>query len=307
MEDPAIRAGHDIVYLDPGQFPHCDCPGYAEVKLSWPQGFASKIAKMGADRIHIATEGPLGLAARLYCNHNRIPYTTAYHTRFPEFLNKLFWIPKSITYKYLRWFHKYSKAVFVPSASMRHELEQRGFKRLMVWTRGVNRSIILKRKFAHKHAPLRVLNVGRISREKGLDDLCRLQDDYDITIVGDGPYLKTLQSRYKKVKFLGYKFGADLARIYANHDVFCFPSQTDTFGIVNIEALCNGLPVAAYNVTGPADIIEYGITGYMVMPGNDLGRAIEMCRSLDNVRIQKLSINHWTWDRCFKIFYEGIK
>lgn len=307
MEDPAIRAGHDIVYLDPGQFRHINCPGYPEVKLSLPTWFASKIKKMAADRIHIATEGPLGLWAKFYCDYNHIPYSTAYHTRFPEFLNKLFWIPKSITYRYLRWFHKYSKAIFVPSASMRDELAHQGFKNLIVWTRGVNRDIIINRKFARKHTPLKVLNVGRVSREKGLDDLCSLQDQYDITIVGDGPYLKTLRSRYRKVKFLGYKFGADLAKIYANHDVFCFPSQTDTFGIVNIEALCNGLPVAAYNVTGPADIVDYGVTGYMVMPGNELSKAIEMCRSLDNVRVQKLSINLWTWDRCFKIFYDTIK
>jgi glycosyltransferase involved in cell wall biosynthesis len=307
MEDPAIRAGHDIVYLDPRQFRHIDCPGYPEVKLSLPTWFSSKIAKMGADRIHIATEGPLGLWAKFYCDYNHIPYTTAYHTRYPEFLNKLFWIPKRLTYAYLSWFHRYSKVVFVPSASMKAELVDRGFRNLVVWTRGVNRSIIVPRKFAKKHVPLRVLNVGRVSKEKGLDDLCRLQDNYDITIVGDGPYLNTLRHRYKKVHFAGYKFGKELAHIYANNDVFCFPSQTDTFGIVNIEALCNGLPVAAYHVTGPADIIDYGVTGYMVQSGNDLTSAIESCRSLDNARVQKLSINRWTWDRCFEIFYEGIK
>jgi glycosyltransferase involved in cell wall biosynthesis len=306
MEDPAIRSGHDIVYLDPGQFRHIDCPGYPEVKLSIPTWFSRKVEKMGADRIHIATEGPLGLWAKFYCDYNHLPYTTAYHTRFPEFLNKLFWIPKSLTYRYLRWFHKYSKAILVPSLSMKDDLAQRGFRNLVVWTRGVNKEIVLKRKFARKHTPLRVLNVGRVSKEKGLDDLCRLQDSYDITIVGDGPYLNTLKSRYKKVNYIGYKFGRELAKIYANNDVFCFPSQTDTFGIVNIEALCNGLPVAAYRVTGPQDIVDYGVTGYLVMSGGDLGKAIEMCRSLDNVRIQNLSISRWTWDRCFEIFIKTL-
>ena len=307
IEDIAIRNGDSIVYLDPRQFRHIDCPLYPEVKLSFPTFFFKKIKKMGADRIHIATEGPLGLWAKFYCDANKIPYTTAYHTKFPEFLNKLIWFPKCITYRYLKWFHKHSKAVLVPSKSMKDELDVRGFKNTIVWTRGVSKDLIEVRPNSEKSQPLKLLYVGRVSKEKNLDVLCKLQNVYDITIVGGGPILNHLKSKYKKVNFVGYKFGKELSEYYGKNDVFCFPSLTDTFGIVIIEALCNGLPVAAYYVTGPQDIVEYGITGYMVQVGNDLTKAIEMCKSLDNTKVQSISINKWTWENCYDIFLKAIK
>ena len=183
---------------------------------------------MGADRIHIATEGPLGLWAKFYCDCNKIPYTTSYHTKFPEFLKKLLWMPTGITYRYLRWFHKYSKVVLVPTESMKKELETRGFKNIKIWTRGVGKDLIAVRESSRKHTPLKVLYVGRVSIEKNLDDLCKLQDNYNITIVGDGPYLKHLKRTYKNINFVGYKFGKELKDEYIKNDVFCFPSLTDT-------------------------------------------------------------------------------
>ena len=307
IEDHAVSAGHSIVYFDPRQFRHIDCPFYPEVKLSIPSYFISKIKKMGADRIHIATEGPLGLFAKFYCDANKISYTTAYHTKFPEFLKKLLWIPTSITYRYLKWFHKYSKAVLVPSESMSKELQSKGFVNLVTWTRGVSKDLIEKRKDKTKNTPPKILYVGRVSKEKNLEDLCKLQNMYDITVVGDGPILPQLIRKYRKVHFTGYKFGDELKQIYAENDIFVFPSLTDTFGIVTIEALCNGLPVAAYRVTGPQDIIEYGVTGYLSMYGNGLQSAIEKCKSLDNVKVQELSIKRWTWNNCFDIFIKAVK
>jgi glycosyltransferase involved in cell wall biosynthesis len=307
IENVAVSSGHSIVYIDPRQFSYIDCPNYPEVKLSWPKQIGQKIEEMDANHIHIATEGPIGLAARIYCEINNLKYTTAYHTKFPEFLKKIAFVPTGITYRFLRWFHKNSKCVFVPSQSVKDELIQKGFENLVVWTRGVSKDIIIPRESGRKSQPLKVLNVGRVSREKGLDDLCKLQNMYDITVVGDGPYLNELKSKYKKVNFVGYKFGKELASYYAENDVFCFPSQTDTFGIVIIEALCNGLPVAAYRVTGPQDIVEYGVTGYMCVAGNDLFGPIEKCKSLDNVRVQELSVKKWTWKNCFEIFLENIK
>jgi glycosyltransferase involved in cell wall biosynthesis len=307
IEDDAVRDGHSIVYLDPGQFRHIDCPLYPEVKLSLPSFFIKKIKKMGADRIHIATEGPLGLFAKFYCDANKIPYTTAYHTKFPEFLKKIAWIPTSITYRYLKWFHKYSKSVLVPTESMKKELKDKGFKNLIVWTRGVSKQLISVRNSGRKHTPLKVLYAGRVSKEKNLEALCDLQELYDITVVGDGPYLNHLKNKYKKVNFTGYKFGKELSKIYSENDVFVFPSITDTFGIVIIEALCNGLPVAAYMVTGPQDIVDYGVTGYMVQTGNSLIDAIEKCKSIDNVRVQELSVRRWTWKNCYDIFIKSIK
>jgi glycosyltransferase involved in cell wall biosynthesis len=307
LEIYAVSAGYSIVHINPRQFNYIDCPNYPEVKLSWPKQIGQKIEEMDANHIHIATEGPIGLAAKIYCDYKGYAYTTAYHTKFPEFLNKIAFVPKGITYKFLRWFHKKAKAVLVPSQSVKDELEQKGFKNLVVWTRGVSKDIILPKQSGRKSQPLKVLSVGRVSREKGLDDLCKLEDDYDITIVGDGPYLNDLKRKYKKVNFVGYKFGKELAKYYSENDVFCFTSQTDTFGIVIIEALCNGLPVAAYRVTGPQDIVEYGVTGYMCMPGNKLSSVIEKCKSLDNVEVQNLSIKKWTWKNCFEIFIKSIK
>lgn len=307
MEAYAVRAGHSIVYLDPGKFRHISCPGYPEVKLSIPSYFTKKIEKMGADRIHIATEGPLGLLAKFHCDYYKIPYTTAYHTKFPEFLKKIAWVPTFITYRYLRWFHKYSKAVLVNTESLKQELADRGFKNLVLWTRGVSKELITTRLSARKHVPLKVLYVGRVSKEKNLEALCNLQGLYDITIVGDGPHLNYLKKTYNKVNFTGYKFGKELSKIYSENDVFAFPSLTDTFGIVIIEALCNGLPVAGYRVTGPQDIIEYGVTGYMVQTGNSLISAIDKCKSLDNVEVQNISVKKWTWQNCFDIFLKTVK
>jgi glycosyltransferase involved in cell wall biosynthesis len=306
IENYAISAGHSIVYLDPGQFHHIDCPLYPEVKLSIPTFFIRKIEKMGADHIHIATEGPLGLWAKFYCDANKKRYTTAYHTKFPEFLKKLAWVPTSLTYRYLNWFHRHSKAVLVPSQSLKKELQERNFKNLVVWTRGVSQELIKPRISNARDYTLKVLYVGRVSQEKNLEVLCKLQDMYQITIVGDGPMLQQLKRKYPKVSYVGYKHGEELAQIYSENDVFAFPSLTDTFGIVVIEAMCNGLPVAAYRVTGPQDIIEYGVTGYMVQLGNNLSKAIDMCRSLDNKKVQALSVNRWTWQKCFDIFLEVI-
>ena len=146
---------------------------------------------------------------------------------------------------------------------------------------------------------MRVLNVGRISKEKNLDALCAYQDQFEISIVGDGPYLKELKQKYKKVTFLGYKFGKELADIYAQHDIFAFPSRTDTFGIVMIEAMCNGLPVAGFDVAGPRDVIENGVTGYY---SHNLYLSITHCQKLDRNKIMQNARNKWSWSHCFDIF-----
>lgn len=294
IERVARDRGHDIVYIDAGNFSHIDCPLYPEVKLSFPWKIGKKIEAMGADRIHIATEGPIGLMAKLFCDFKKIEYTTAYHTKFPEFIHALTKIPTWLTYPYFKWFHKKSKTVLVPTYSVSNELEKIGFGNIKVWTRGVSKDIIKKRtKFDNSHI-LKVLCVSRVSKEKGLDDLCQLQDKYNITIVGHGPYLNTLARKYKKVNFTGYKFGEALAEEYIKNEVFCFPSKTDTFGVVMIEAMANGLPVAAYPVTGPVDVITSNHNGYM---SDDLEYAIEQCRNYDKKKIQKESIENWTWEK----------
>jgi len=295
--------GYDFVYIDPGQFSYINCPGYAEVKIAWPRGIGKRIEAINPDHIHIATEGPVGLAARIWCDRNGYFYNTSYHTKFPEFLYTIYKIPANLTYRYVRWFHKHSGKVLTSTNSMVQELKSRGFRSdIIPWTRGVDRNV-LKPTIEHKKNEIPVvLYVGRVSKEKNLENLCTLQDYYDIIIVGDGPYRKELENQYSKVKFVGYKKGTELANYYKSADVFCFPSTNDTFGIVMIEALSVGTPVAAYNVTGPKDIIYNGVNGNI---GGSLLFSINKCLILDRKEVEKSS-EQWTWENCWKIFKDNL-
>ena len=303
IEVLARSDGFNVVYIDPGQFPHCSCPGYPEVKLSWPWAIGKKIQAAKADHIHIATEGPLGFAARIYCDLHRLKYNTSYHTKFPEFLNKMYKIPECITYAYMRWFHKHSGRVLTTTQTMVDELKSHGFDGdIRPWTRGVNRSIFtskLRGKTASK--PI-LLSVGRVSKEKGLDDFCKLEYDAVKVVVGDGPYRAELQEKYPDVCFAGAKFGEELALYYANADVFVFTSRTDTFGIVIIEALACGTPVAAYPVPGPIDILENGVTGYI---STNLKNNIDNCLKLDRKLVEQAS-HKWSWANCWTIFRRNL-
>lgn len=302
LEDHASRDGYRIVYLDPRQFRHVNAVGYPEVKLSFPIGIGKKIEKICPDHIHIATEGPIGLASRLYLDRVGRVYNTSYHTKFPEFLNKIYGIPVSWTYAYVRWFHKHSGIVLTTTKTMVNDLVNHGFKgNIIPWTRGVDRSN-LKPSIQHKKNKIPVvLYVGRISKEKNLDALCMLSNKYQINLVGDGPDRKRLESSYPEVNFLGYKQGTDLANEYIKADVFAFPSKTDTFGIVIIEALSVGTPVAGYPVSGPIDILTK-TTGSM---NKDLSKAIEEALLLDRKVVEEES-NVWTWNECWNIFRDNL-
>jgi glycosyltransferase involved in cell wall biosynthesis len=307
IESLALLDGYSILYLDPGQFLHFSCPGYPEVKLSLPWQIGKKIEKISPDYIHIATEGPIGLCARLYLDQRGYRYNTSYHTKFPEFLNEIYHIPTSWTYWYVRWFHKHSGRVLTTTETMVKDLKDHGFKGdIQSWTRGVDRETLSTSiKWSHQqylHLNLGVLYVGRVSKEKNLDDLCCLENEFDITIVGDGPYKEDLMKKYQKVKFLGYKTGSELADCYAMADVFCFPSRTDTFGIVIIESLSLGTPVAAYPVPGPIDILEQDVNGHM---SDNLAHSIRMTAKLDRDKVQK-SAEKWTWDNCWQIFKHNL-
>ena len=304
LEDHASRDNFNIVYLDPRQFTYIDAPGYPEVKLSWPRSMGKKIEALGADYIHIATEGPLGLAARIYCDRKGYKYNTSYHTKFPEFLKTIYGIPESWTYWYVRWFHKHSGKVLTTTNTMVKDLQDHGFKGDIVpWTRGVDRTVFLDdlRKEDISGRPI-LLNVGRVSKEKGLDDFCELDTIGTKIIVGDGPYRAELEAKYPDIKFTGALTGIKLATYFANADVFVFPSCTDTFGIVIIEALAVGTPVAAYPVPGPIDIIEEGVTGCM---DSDLGQAVQKALTLDRERVKVRSMK-WTWEECWNIFKSNL-
>ena len=305
IETHANRDGFDIVYLDPGQFPNCSAPGYAEVRLSWPIHIGAKIKAIDPEHIHIATEGPLGLAARLWCDRNKIKYNTSYHTKFPEFLKKIYRIPESLTWAYLRWFHKHSGRVLTTTQTMVDDLRAHGFTGdIQAWTRGVDRAVFdpnMRREILFGRPIL--LSVGRVSKEKGLDDFCSI--DYPGAtkiVVGDGPYRAELERRYPDVEFVGTKKGQDLAMYFANADCFVFTSRTDTFGVVIIESLAVGTPVAAYPVAGPKDILEQGITGHM---SEDLKASINVCLGLPRDRVVQAS-QKWTWSQCWQIFRDNL-
>ena len=305
IESHALADGFDIVYLDPGQFSYCDAPGYPEVKLSWPRGIGKKIQAMGPQHIHIATEGPLGLAARLYCDRHSLKYNTSYHTKFPEYLKKMYHIPESISYIYMRWFHKHSGRVLTTTQTMVDDLRRRGFQgNIKAWTRGVDRDIFKSSLRGETVAgrPI-LLSVGRVSKEKGLDDFCQLNyPGATKIVVGDGPYRRELEAKYPDVIFAGAKFGEELALYYANADVFVFTSTTDTFGIVIIESLACGTPVAAYPVAGLKDILENGVTGHM---SDDLKSSIDICLGISRNRVEHASLK-WTWENCWEIFRRNL-
>ena len=302
LEDHAGRNGYSVVYINPRKFPNFACPGYPEVRLCWPHGISKKIKAIHPDFIHIATEGPVGFFARWWCERNRIPYNTSYHTKFPEFLNKLYGVPVAWTYWYMRWFHRHSERVLVTTESMRKDLDSRGFKNLVVWSRGVDRTIQPTVTRSSYRTRPRLLSVGRLSKEKGLDDLIQFQEDYDLIIVGDGPYRAELERKLPKATFLGYLHDQELVDQYALADVFVFPSVTDTFGVVIIEALAQGCPVAAYPVAGPIDIIKNGVTGYL---DNNLAQSVRNCLALNNDRVKQASAK-WTWAECWRIFKKNL-
>lgn len=303
LADHADCDGYRVVYLDPCQFPNCACPGYPEVRLSWPHGISKKIKAIQPDFIHIATEGPVGFFARWWCERNHVPYNTSYHTDFAKFLKRMYHIPESITWWYLCWFHKNSQRVLVTTPSIEQELTARGFERLRVWTRGVDRTYFSPALRTGSNIRPVLLSVGRVSREKGLDDFCKLDMPWcHKIVVGDGPYRRELARRYPEVEFVGAKKGLELAHYYAQADVFVFASRADTFGVVNIEAMACGTPVAAYPVPGPIDIVESGVTGYLDW---NLAHAVERCMTLDRDQVAEAS-HRWTWEACWQIFRDNL-
>lgn len=302
LEDHARRDGYSVVYLDPGQFPNFACPGYPEVRLCWPHGISEKIKAIQPDYIHIATEGPVGFFARWWCERNSISYNTSYHTDFPKFLKTMYHVPEGLTYWYLRWFHKNSHRVLVTTKTIEQNLAGHGFERMVVWTRGVRRDLTPSWPRTLSMKP-RLLNVGRVSAEKGLDHLAKFDStEYNIVVVGDGPYMSRAQELLPDAVFVGYKSGQELVDWYAQTDVFVFPSSADTFGLVIIEAMTQGTPVAAFPVQGPIDIIENGVNGYMSW---DLEEAVRECLALDREQVKQSSAK-WTWEECWRIFRDNL-
>jgi len=306
IEACAVLDGYNVVVLHPGWFSYIDCPGYNEVKIAYPRNMGKKIASVNPDYIHIATEGPLGMWARAYLSLANIPHNTAYHTKFPEGLRKLFGVPESLTWRFVRWFHKHSGKVLTTTDSMVKELQAHGFSgEVIPWTRGVDREIFtpdLRETVPAKY----LLCVSRVSKEKNLEKFFELDyPGYLKIMVGDGPMLEKYKKQYPDVHFTGFKTGVDLAKYYANAEVFVFPSMWETFGIVMIEAMACGTPVAAYNCQGPADVIDQGMTGFMVEEREGLQVAIDKCLQISRDDVHRVG-QRWTWERAWEIFRDNL-
>jgi glycosyltransferase involved in cell wall biosynthesis len=305
IEACAIRDNYRVVYLDPGRFRYVDCPRYNEVKITLVRKHTvgKILEEINPDYIHIATEGPIGLCVRQYLDKRGCRYNTAYHTKFPEGIRKLFGIPEAFTWPLVRWFHKHSGKVLTTTDSMVKELREHGFDgELISWTRGVDRNIFYPNKTKRSNPPVLVC-VSRVSKEKNLEDFFNLNYlNAKKIMVGGGPMLEKYKKQYPNVEFVGFKTGKDLADYYRMADVFVFPSDWETFGIVMIEAMACGTPVAAYPCQGPEDVIDEGITGCM---NNDLKQAVKDALMLDRQRVWEGS-SRWSWDRAWEIFRDNL-
>lgn len=296
--------GYEFAYLTPEDFSYIDCPKYNEVKLSWPRNMGKKIEAIDPDYIHIATEGPLGVWARKYLSICDIKHNTAYHTKFPEGLKALFNVPESITWRFVRWFHKHAGKVLTTTETMVKELQAHGFDGDVIpWTRGVDREIFnpSQRTGTVTNGPILVC-VSRVSKEKNLQDFFEMPYTGIKFMVGDGPMLAEYKAQYPDVQFVGAKRGQELAKYFAMADVFVFPSRWETFGIVMIEAMACGTPVAAYPCQGPLDVIDEGITGCM---REDLKQAVTDALLLDRAEVLAGS-QRWTWQKAWTIFRDNL-
>ncbi len=284
------------------------CPTYGEIRLTlWPTAvIEASLKENSPDYIHIATEGPLGRAMRRICLKNGWRFTTSFHTRFPEYLKARLSIPRRWTYRYLRLFHSPSSRVLVPTPSITEELNLRGFDNVTIWGRGVDTDLFhpSKRQALPFEGPI-YLYVGRLATEKNIEAF--LSADLGVgtkVVVGDGPERSALQSRFPQAKFLGPLFGEDLAKIYASCDVFVFPSRTDTFGLVILEALASGLPVAAYPVPGPQDILGGG--SKVGILGEDLAQSAQAALNIDK-KLCRDFVMKYSWSRSLDQFESSLE
>lgn len=273
------RLGHETRFVTPQLFKSIPCPTYPEIRLSLMPyaGVSRQIEAFAPDALHIATEGPLGLAARRYCLRRKIPFTSAFHTRFAEYVHARIRIPVDLTYRWLRNFHAPSRALMVPTPSVQRDLQARGFTNTVAWTRGVDTQTFSPgtRDALTDRRPI-FLYVGRVAVEKNIEAFLKLDLPGTKWVVGEGPMRAQLERRYPHVHFAGIKTPAELARYYRAADVFVFPSLTDTFGLVMLESLACGTPVAAFPVLGPVDVI--GASGAGILHEN---LAVACLRALD--------------------------
>jgi glycosyltransferase involved in cell wall biosynthesis len=288
--------GFLVEVISPGQFLTLPCPTYPEIRLAlWPKRKLRQLLdELDPDAVHIATEGPLGAAARAYCVTRGLAFTTSYHTQFPQYVRKRLPIPEPWSYAYLRRHHNRARRTLVPTEHQRRDLVANGFNNVVIWSRGVDADLFRPCGREHLALPRPIsIYVGRVAVEKNLDAFLGLDLPGTKVVVGDGPDRTQLEQRYPTARFVGYKFGDDLARCLSAADVFVFPSRTDTFGLVMLEAMACGTPVAAFPVTGPIDVVTQGVDGAL---DEDLARATLAALALDRSACRRSALSR-TWDR----------
>ncbi|CAK0756697.1 Glycosyltransferase involved in cell wall biosynthesis [uncultured Gammaproteobacteria bacterium] len=292
--DELRTMGHRVEIISPQPFRTVPLPTYPEIRLALLPGrrLARMIDRAGAESIHIATEGPLGHAARRYCLKRELPFTTAYHTRFPEYVRDRVPVPLALSYAVVRHFHRPATAMMVATATIERELVARGFTNIRRWSRGVDTDLFRPRDKGFLDLPRPImLCVGRVAVEKNLEAFLSLDVPGTKLVVGDGPQRAELERRFPATRFVGAKVGEELARYYAAADVFVFPSRTDTFGLVLLEALAAGVPVAAYPVAGPLDVVGGSDVACL---DQDLGQAVRTAQTIPGSRCRDFALG-FSW------------
>lgn len=299
--------GHNVTVISPDQFVSVPAPTYPEIRLALtvPGAVGRQLAAIAPEAVHIATEGPLGLAARRYCLRRRVPFTTAYHTQFPEYLARRIGLPAKVFWPFIRWFHRPAERIMVATETIRGQLRQQGLTCLTHWSRGVDLACFSPLappppEYAGIIGPI-LLYVGRVAIEKNIEAFLSCRYPGTKVVVGDGPARAGLEAKFPDALFLGKKSGIELAGCYAGADVLVFPSRTDTFGLVMIEALACGTPVAAFPVTGPQDIIIDRVGAL----AEDLARAIDAARYCDRTDCAAYAAG-FSWEEATRQFLAGL-
>ena len=293
--------GHTVETFTPDQFHNWPCPNYPEIRLALGCGrrLRARLDALQPDAIHIATEAPLGLAARRYCRQRGLPFTTSFHTLFAEYIQVRTGMPLGWGYRFLAWFHNAGERTMTATPGLVEQLRQRGFRNPVLWSRGVDTERF--RPGAQDLLPgpgPRLLYVGRVAIEKNIEAFLRLAVPGAKYVIGDGPQREELERKYPGAVFLGYRHGEELARYLAAADAFVFPSHTDTFGLVMLEALACGVPVAAFPVQGPRDVILSDKVGCL---DEDLGKAVAVALTLNRDDCRQYALGY-TWDHCARLF-----
>ncbi len=299
--------GHVAEVIGPSGFRTVGLPTYRSIRVAlWPgRRLARMIEAFRPDALHIATEGPLGLSARRWARRRGLAFTTSFHTRFPEYLHARLGAPTGLAYAWLRRFHNAGAATMVATGSMRRELVRRGFCNVRAWTRGVDLAAFHPAPAPAPDAARPVfLYVGRLAVEKNLDAFLSLDLPGTKVVVGDGPQRAALARAYPGTRFLGEQHGAALAQTYGSADVFVFPSLTDTFGLVLLESLASGTPIAAHPVTGPADILEDAPAGVGAL---DTDLRVAALRALSGDRAAcRRHAERFSWRACAEAFLANL-